>query len=350
MPAPRRRLRVGVPPQTAGLLPHSGHGRVWSNVLRELSEHADVVARQPGRRRFGSRGVDVWVVDGHDEGCDTAEPQVALVHEAGWFEPDTMRTVAPTFLEAIAAKTAQAVERSARVITASHHTRAQITGLYGIAPERVHVVHHGVDLSTYRPDTTGGAERVAEAVGRPTPYVLFAAALHPRKNLDALRQAMALLAHQGFDHALVVVGHAPMDRPDSRELEERAAAPLEGAANPVVRLHDLTDAEVASLMAGCAAFCLPSLSEGFGLTALEAMACGAPVVVSDRGALPEVVGSAGVAVPPDAESLSRGLAEVLSDPDASQRMRASGLGRAREHTWAATARGWLAALEAAVAR
>ena len=80
-------------------------------------------------------------------------------------------------------------------------------------------------------------------------------------------------------------------------------------------LGRVTDAELAALMAGAAAFCLPSLYEGFGLTALEAMACGAPVVVSDRGALPEVVGDAGVIVAPSADGVRSALARILRDPE-----------------------------------
>src|SRR3546814_17178085 len=69
----------------------------------------------------------------------------------------------------------------------------------------------------------------------------------------------------------------------------------------------------AALMAGAAAFCLPSLMEGFGMAVAGAMACGAPVVVSDRGALPEVVGEAGLVVAPEAAAVEAGLAAVLSD-------------------------------------
>ena len=82
----------------------------------------------------------------------------------------------------------------------------------------------------------------------------------------------------------------------------------------MIGLGQPSDAELAGLMAGAAAFCLPSLYEGFGLTALEALACGAPAVVSDRGSLPEVVGDAALVVTPEAGAVAEALRTVLGDP------------------------------------
>ena len=119
------------------------------------------------------------------------------------------------------------------------------------------------------------------------------------------------------------------------ELERAAAADLPGVPGRVARLPSPTDAELAGLMAGAVAFCLPSLYEGFGLTALEAMACGVPVVCSDRGALPEVVGEAGVIVPPTADGVRAGLARILDDPAFAAGLAAAGPVRAGTFTWRA---------------
>jgi len=100
-------------------------------------------------------------------------------------------------------------------------------------------------------------------------------------------------------------------------------------------------------MAEADAFCLPSLLESFGLTALEALACGAPVVVSDRGALPEVVGDAGLVVEPEPEALAAALERVLGDAALDRELRAAGPSRAAVMTWEHTARGWLAVLQRA---
>ena len=103
-------------------------------------------------------------------------------------------------------------------------------------------------------------------------------------------------------------------------------------------------------MAGADAFCLPSLYEGFGLTALEAMACGAPVIVSDRGALPEVVDGGGIVVEPSPEAIANALERVLSDDELASSLRRRAVERARTFTWARTASGWLAVLRAAAER
>ena len=115
----------------------------------------------------------------------------------------------------------------------------------------------------------------------------------------------------------------------------------------MTRVVEPTDDELAALMAGAAAFALPSLMEGFGLTPLEAMACGTPVVVSDRGSLPEVVGDAGVVVPPDGASVAEALAPLLDDPDAAAALGEAGRVRSLEYPWSRTAAGWADVLTSA---
>ena len=106
-------------------------------------------------------------------------------------------------------------------------------------------------------------------------------------------------------------------------------------------LQRLPASDVAALMASADAFCLPSLFEGFGLPALEAMACGAPVVVSNRGALPEVVADGGLVVDPDPEAVSDAILRVVGDRDLANRLRAAGVARAAPFSWTRTAAGWL---------
>jgi glycosyltransferase involved in cell wall biosynthesis len=146
----------------------------------------------------------------------------------------------------------------------------------------------------------------------------------------------------------VLVAGPAADRADSGDLERAAVAPLAGIDAPVVNLAGVGDAEVARLMAGAAAFCLPSLMEGFGMAVAEAMACGAPVVVSDRGALPEVVGDAGLVTEPGAAAVEAALHRVLTDAELAADLRRRSVARAAAFSWDATARGVLASLERAV--
>jgi glycosyltransferase involved in cell wall biosynthesis len=112
----------------------------------------------------------------------------------------------------------------------------------------------------------------------------------------------------------------------------------------VLHFEGLPDAD----LAGAAAFCSPSLMEGFGLSVLEAMACAVPVVVSDRGALPELVDDAGIVTEPSADALEAGLREVLSDDARAAELGAAGRERSRRYTWGATAAQWRRALDEAI--
>ena len=305
-------IRVAVPRAVRALAPRTGHGRVWSSVLPELERLVKFVRFRP----------DVWLADGHGEPPPGDLPVVAFMSEAPWRRPDLMADVAPEFAALLEARSRASAERAARIVCPSRAAADQIREVFGV--REVDVVHHGVS-------PVFAAARPAQ---RDRPYVRFASQVHPRKNLAALREAMP----PGLD--LVVVGAPAQDREDSSALMEAALAP------PAVAVDAPTDEALAALMAGCAVFCLPSLWEGFGLTALEAMAAGAPVVVSDRGALPEVVGDAGIVVAPDPAAIAAGLEQALADAD---RLRAAARARAAEFTWERTARGWLAALERAAA-
>jgi len=156
---------------------------------------------------------------------------------------------------------------------------------------------------------------------------------------------MGGLVARGLPHALVIAGGTAGGEPP--ELLAEIAAELPEAPGRVAWLGHVGDAELAGLMAAADAFCLPSLIESFGLTALEAMACGAPVIVSDRGALPEVVADAGVISEPTAAALEAALGAVLCDPGRARRLRAAARERALTLPWERTAAGWLEVLEAA---
>lgn len=340
-----RVLRVGVPADLLTLAPSGGHGKVWHRVLGELGRCAEIVDLG-GRRRWSSsprRRVDVVLASGHDDLPTTTAPLVVQVHEAGWFTPELRDLLDAEFLAHIAPRTERAVLAADRVIVPSDRARIDLTAQFGLDPVKVTAVPHGVD-ATFQPAARAGVELA------PGPYILYAASLHPRKNLAGLRDAVAMLAAEGFPHRLVIAGGPAPDRGDSSDLERAARAELPGAPGRVIRITQPSDAELAGLMAGASAFCLPSLYEGFGLTALEAMACGTPVVVSDRGALPEVVGEAGVVAAPTSTAIADALRRVLSDPELAARLSETGQARAAQFTWARTAAGWLAVLRHAARR
>lgn len=324
---------------------------MWRHVLGGLAEHVDLRDLDPGHRALRLWRPDLWLSDCGLGALQVDRPLVVQVHEAGWDDEEVRATIDREFLEVVLeGRVGDAVRAASRIITPSESARNQVVAHWGVPGERVHAVPHGVDSAVFGPGRTGGPAVVEAAGGRvDTPYVLFVSQIHPRKNLGVLRTAMAELARAGFPHQLVIVGGPAQDRPDSAHLLEQAAAELPGAPGRVVALPGLPEAALADLMAGASAFCLPSLMEGFGMTALEAMSAGVPVVVSDRGSLPEVVGDAALVVPPTVDAVRDALALVLRDAERADALGRAARARAVTFPWSRTVAGWLGVLETAAA-
>lgn len=339
------RLRVGTLSNMLDLPERTGYGRVWNSALPELASIVDLLVDDPRP--------DVWLLDGHggDPGVDG--PVVISLYEVNWGKPEFDCEHDPGFVEVIARSTESAVRRADRIVTCAHSSKQQIVAAYDVAPDLVHVVPFGVDRTIFHPDTSGrGSALVRDRIGENRPYVLFAASLHPRKNLAVVRGAVENLARRGFPHVLAVVAAPAPDRADSSELAEAGFAEIPGFPGRLVRFENPTDEELSALMSGADAVCQPSKSEGFGLTVLEAMSSGAVVVVSDRGSLPEVVRRGGLIVEPSVSALEQTLSDLFARPARARRLRHRAIRRAKRLSWERTARGWarVAALAADSAR
>jgi glycosyltransferase involved in cell wall biosynthesis len=219
--------------------------------------------------------------------------------------------------------------RADRVLTPSRFTAREIEQRLGVAADRIAVCPHGA------PDWRA----------RPSPpkdgYILFVGTLEPRKNIGGLLDAYERL--QNAPKLLLAGKATEAARP---WLDRIGRAPLAGR----VRATGYVDpAARYALYAGARLLVLPSFEEGFGLPALEAMTVGVPVVASNRGALPEVVGDAGLLVEPDQPAaLADAMARVLHYEDVAARCASAGLARAREFNWQSTARLVYAAYQRAV--
>jgi glycosyltransferase involved in cell wall biosynthesis len=228
--------------------------------------------------------------------------------------------------------------RAEAVIAVSQYTRRQVIDRLGVSPERVHVCSSGARAWK----TLGHAPNVP-ADG----YVLFIGTLEPRKNLGVLFDAYErLIARGGRVPPLRIAGGAG---PGAEAwLDRMANTPLAGHVQYLGYVPD--DAREA-LFAGARTLVLPSLDEGFGLPALEAMAAGVPVVASNAGALPEVVDDAAVLFSPtDPDALAYALSRLASDDAWARERAAAGLARARAYTWEAAARALGRAYDDAIAR
>jgi len=211
----------------------------------------------------------------------------------------------------------QIARRAMAVVTGSEFAKGELVELLGVSAERVRVIPGGVD-ARFSPDADSTRSR--NAFGLNSAYVLCVASRTARKNLAALEPAARLLAADGIE--LVVAGGS---RPQFSE---------HGLAGAVRSLGYVDDALLPGLYAGASAFVLPSLHEGFGLTALEAMASGVPVVLSTAGALPEVGGAAALyADPLDPLALAAQVFAAIGD----EQLAGAGVARAAQFGWERTA-------------
>jgi glycosyltransferase involved in cell wall biosynthesis len=164
------------------------------------------------------------------------------------------------------------------------------------------------------------------------PYALFVGTLEPRKNVPLLLEAFALVRRQLDVQLLVVGGRGWLDEPIF------AAHARSGLGDAVRFLGNLGQDDLAALYSHAGAFVLPSLYEGFGLPVLEAMACGAPVICSNAGPLPEVAGDAAVLLSPlEPAEWAEAIVSVLTDPQVAVALRQKGFERAAAFSWTRTA-------------
>ncbi len=232
------------------------------------------------------------------------------------------------------ALTRLSARRANAIVTISAHGKREVETLLGIPPERIVVAYPAVD-ERFRPLPREEVERFRTRLGLPEHFILFLGTLEPRKNAIALVRAYAALRQQSaLPHHLVLAGGEGWQASPLFALVEQL-----GLRDRVLFPGFVDPAEQVLWYNAAAVFAYPSLYEGFGLPPLEAMACGVPVVTSDRASLPEVVGDAGRMVDPDdAQQLAATLAEVLSDAALWAAMSATGVARARSFTWSAMAR------------
>lgn len=221
-----------------------------------------------------------------------------------------------------------AARRAAAVITPSETVRRAVLARFGLPPERVHRVYGGVD-PRFRPiDDPPTLERIRRRYGIEGAFVLYVGAWHAPKNLPVLLQACARLP----EVSLVITGE-----PHTRQ-EARLPALAQALGVRAVFTGYVPDDHLPPLYSAALAAVLPSRYEGFGLTALEAMACGTPVIVSDIPPLTEIAGGAALTFPPDsAETLREAIRSLLASPSERQAWQERSLARAACFSWARTA-------------
>ena len=285
----------------------------------------------------------------HSHYWTSAEPGLRLAEEIGVPHVFTGHTIAAIkeraggAPEPDARKSAEdaAVRRSHAVVTFTEDESATLSELFGLAPERAYAVPMGVDLGLFRRHARAEA-RAMLGIGRDERVLLSVGRIEPFKGTDALVRAVALLRERV---RMVVVGGRE-DEPGVAWLRDAARA------NGVSSLLDwraaVPQSDLPAYYAAADVCVVPSLHEMFGLVALEAMACGTPVVASDAGGLRELVRHSETGLlckPGDAGALAEALDALLGDASLAERMGVKGAFRAERFTWDASAARLAAAYE-----
>ena len=227
--------------------------------------------------------------------------------------------------------------KSAQIITVSEYSRDDILKTYGVSGERITVIPEAAPNHFVPVEDERELQRVRDTYGIKGEYILSVGSIQPRKNLARLITAYKNLHDErpGVKlPKLVLVG-----KKGWLYDETLRAIAESGVGEQILLTGYVLETDLPTLYSGAICFVYPSYFEGFGLPPLEAMKCGAPVIVGNQTSLPEVVGDAGLMVNPfDEVEIASTLARLIDDPGLRDELRLKGLKRAAEFSWLNTAK------------
>lgn len=271
-------------------------------------------------------------------------PVVVSIHDLSFEHlPQTFKRRSRTQLRMTVRHSAK---KASQVVALSEHARADILATYGLRPEKVSVIPLAPPPHFGPVTNQGELQRVRQTYDIDSDYILSVGSIQPRKNLSRLIAAYSSLRRARPEvklPKLVLVGKCAWLYDELlRTINEL------DVCNSVILTGYVPEADLPALYSGALCFVYPSYFEGFGLPPLEAMKCGAAVIVGNRTSLPEVVGDAGILVDPfDVDDIAQAIERVISDSNLRSHLRAKGLERARLFDWRETARQTLAVYEKA---
>ena len=302
--------------------------------------------RQAARHLGFARGLRKFRVDLYHEQnyvpLSYDVPVVITIHDLSWLHyPGAHPADRVRWLERGLPK---AIERAGGILVDSNFVRDEVLSTFDVDAARVHTAHLGVPRGFHPRDSEQTAASLRPLQLEHGGYVLTVGTIEPRKNLAHILDSYALLPDALRERFPLVIAGAKGWQ--SSDIVDR----LRRSSGRQLRFLDHVDGRaLRDLYAGAALFAFPSLYEGFGLPPLEAMASGAPVIVSDRASLPEVVGEAGETMnPTDAVQSAQKLRALLEDSDRRRELVRKGIQRAGGFTWASCAKATFAVYLAAL--
>jgi glycosyltransferase involved in cell wall biosynthesis len=260
---------------------------------------------------------------------EVQDKSIVTIHDMAFKRyPETVRAKTKYMLKIGLQKS---IQRAARIITVSEFSKKEILHYYDYPDNKITVVYNGVDRDKYNTNVDSSEiAAVCATYGIPQDYILYLGTLEPRKNLERLIKAYAILKHKHGDFPVLVIagGNGWLFDTIFKTVWDLKIG------ESIVFTGYVNDREKTCLMAGAGFFCFPSLYEGFGMPVLEAMACGAPVLSSGNSSLAEIAGNAALLVDSSSvEHIASGLEKLYLDGTLRSDLRKKGLERIKDFSW-----------------
>ena len=311
----------------------------WQHLAPSATCHPEVPAARPARLAWEQAraaamaerlNIDVWHGPHYTLPLRLRCRAVLTVHDLTFFDhPEWHEKVKVAYFRPMIRA---ATKRSEVLVAVSAGTARRLEEV--LAPDaQVITIPHGVDHDRFSATPGDGDAEALRGLGVRPPYIAFVGTMEPRKAVPTLIEAFARLAPRNPDLRLVLAGR------DGWGTEAvRAAVAGSGFATRILRLRWVPDGSLPALLRHAEVVAYPSFEEGFGLPALEALACGAPLVTTAGSPMAELAGDAALTIPPgDPHVLAKAIESLLADPERRGELRKLGPEVAALRTWEASA-------------
>ncbi len=231
--------------------------------------------------------------------------------------------------------TREAIKNADHIIAISNFTKNQIQDFYNIKDNKISVVYHGNDERFKQINDIGKIDETKYRYKIKGDYILYAGTLRPYKNVNRLIKAFCQIKKEKrINHKLVIVGGKGWGYQNTFNLADNLELSREVIFTGFIDREDMP-----FLMNGASLFVMPSLREGFGFPAIEAMACGTPVLSSNVACIPEILGKGGYLINPFKEDdIANGMVKILEDRAFQKKLIANGLEQVKQFTWEKSAK------------